>query len=34
MPENDKDRIKVEKYLNLHQIAFEEVNISSLEEER
>ena len=34
MPENDKDRIKVEKYLNLHQIAFEEVNINSLEEDR
>jgi len=32
MPENDTDRIKVEKYLNLHNIAFEEVNINNIKE--
>lgn len=32
MPENDNDRIKVEKYLNLKKISFEEVYINQIEE--
>jgi D-methionine transport system ATP-binding protein len=32
MPENDNDRIKVEKYLNLKKISFEEVNIKEVNE--
>jgi D-methionine transport system ATP-binding protein len=32
MPENDNDRIKVEKYLNLKKIRFEEVNIKEVNE--
>ena len=32
MPENDNDRIKVEKYLNLKRIRFEEVDLDSSKE--
>jgi D-methionine transport system ATP-binding protein len=32
MPENDNDRIRVEKYLNLKKIRFEEVNIKEVNE--